>query len=184
MPKQQVKINVKQGALLTDEAFLAAQLEKVNTADVPKSFFPGAIEKVENPTWLARRLDIPYSAWKLLMAANLIRGKHVYDAQGVLSHVNKKGGVIVSNALANARKSGVRAGYSEERMFVKTIIVGKGYSHKKIDIKGRGRQGTIHVPKSNLRIVLEERSPTDFYKMVLKGEASPGLGHVFRKLLY
>jgi len=108
--------------------------------------------------------------------AKLINGKHVFDAQSVVSSVDKKGGRFVGNCLMNALKSGVRQGYAEERMFVKYITVGKGYSHKKIDIKGRGRHGVIQVPKSNLRIVLEERSVVDFYKMALKGEATPGLG--------
>ena len=75
----------------------------------------------------------------------------------------------MGNCLENARSSGMREGYAEERMFVKTIIVGKGISHKKIDIKGRGRHGMIKVPKSNLRLELEEKSAIDFYKMLLKG---------------
>ena len=65
-------------------------------------------------------------------------------------------------------------------MFVKTITVGKAYSHKKIDIKGRGRHGVIHVPKSNLRITMEEKNIVDFYKMILKGETTPGMGRFFR----
>ena len=98
--------------------------------------------------------------------------------------MNKKGGEIVKNCLGNALRSGIREGYSEERMFVKTITVGKSYSHKKIDIKGRGRHGMIHVPRCNIRIVMEERSLVDFFKMMLKGDSTPGLGMFFRKMLY
>ena len=133
---------------------------------------------------MARRRDIRYSSWKLTAVANLIGGKHIYDAQGILGRVDKKGGNIVATALENAQRAGTAAGYAEERMFVKTITVGKGLSHKKLDIKARGKMGVIRVPKSNLRLTLEEKSPGDFYKMLLKGEATPGLGHFFRRLLY
>ena len=42
----------------------------------------------------------------------------------------------------------------------------------------------IHSPISSLRIVLEEKSPADYYKMMLKGECPPMMGYVFRKMLY
>ena len=77
-----------------------------------------------------------------------------------------------------------RRGMAPERLFVKTITVGKGLSHKKIDIKARGKHGVIKVPKSNLRLVLEEKGLEDFYKMLLKGEATPGLAAFFRMVLY
>ena len=67
---------------------------------------------------------------------------------------------------------------------MKTITVGKGLSHKKIDIKARGKHGIIKVPKSNLRLIMEEKGLEDFYKMLLKGEASPGLATFFRMVLY
>ena len=159
-------------------------MEKVNQTEIPKCYFPQTENKVENPTVMARHIGIPYSAHKLVMVANLIAGKQAFDAQHELMKVNKKGGEIVKNCLKNALRSGIRQGFSEERMFVKTVTVGKSYSHKKIDIKGRGRHGTIHVPRSNIRLVVEERSLVDFYKMMLKGDSTPGLGMFFRKMLY
>jgi ribosomal protein L22 len=54
-------------------------------------------------------------------------------------------------------------------MFVKNVICGKGILMKKIDIKGRSRVGVKKVPKCSLKIVLEERTPREFYKMMLKG---------------
>ena len=69
-------------------------------------------------------------------------------------------------------------------MFVKTSIVGRAISHKKIDIKGRGRHGIIRVPKCSIRITLEERSEADFYKMIIKGDTTPGMAHMHRRILY
>ena len=69
-------------------------------------------------------------------------------------------------------------------MFVKTSIVGKAIKMKKIDIKGRGRTSIIKVPVSQITITLEERSPQDFYKMIMLGKTPTGLAHTMRKMLY
>ena len=42
----------------------------------------------------------------------------------------------------------------------------------------------IRVPKSNLRLVLEEKSEADFFKMALRGETPPGVGEFFKRILY
>lgn len=39
-----------------------------------------------------------------------------------------------------------------------------------MDIRARGKFGMIHSPKSSIRIVLEEKQPEDFFKMLVKGE--------------
>jgi len=122
-------------------------------------YFPDAYKAVENPTWTARKNEIPYSAWKLMTVANLITGKHIYDAMNIVAGVDKKGGPLVKSVLEAARKNGEKKGYSEDRMFVKTSIVNKALDHKKIDIKGRGKTGVIKVPKSALIITLEEKAP-------------------------
>ena len=42
----------------------------------------------------------------------------------------------------------------------------------------------MFAPISSLRVVLEEKSPAEFYKMMVKGECPSSVGHVFRKMLY
>ena len=39
------------------------------------------------------------------------------------------------------------------------------------------------MPKCSLKIVLEEKPFVEFYKMLLKGEAPQGVGHMFRTLM-
>jgi len=53
-----------------------------------------------------------------------------------------------------------------------------------MDIKGRGRTGVIEVPKSDIVITLEERSPLDFYKMTMQGKYPLGMSHTIRKMLF
>jgi hypothetical protein len=71
----------------------------------------------------------------------------------------------------------------EDRMFVKSILCGKGIMFKKMNIMGRSRMGIIKVPKCSVKIVLEEKPLEDFYKLMLKGKSPPGIGHLFRTLL-
>jgi hypothetical protein len=68
-------------------------------------------------------------------------------------------------------------------MFVKSVICGKGFLMKKIDIKGRNRMGMIMVPKCSIKLVLEEKPLKDYYKMLVKGECPPGLSNLLRTML-
>ena len=81
------------------------------------------------------------------------------DALQIIQKCDKKGGPYVFACLRAAIKNGERKGYNQERMFVKFVTVGRAISHKKIDIKGRGKMGMIKVPKSTVRITLEEKNP-------------------------
>lgn len=91
---------------------------------------------------------------------------------------------MIKSVVEAARHNAVRKGYAEERLFVKECIIGKKLGQKKMDIRARGKFGMMHQPISSIRVVLEEKSPADFFKMMLKGECPPTMGHVFRKMLY
>ena len=69
-------------------------------------------------------------------------------------------------------------------MWVKTVTVGSGVVFKAPDIKGRGRCGVIRKPKCNMRIVLEEKTPAEFYALMLKGHTPPGLANIYRQMIY
>ena len=68
-------------------------------------------------------------------------------------------------------------------MFIKSIVCGKGIFQKKLDIKGRGKMGIIKVPKTKINLVLEEKHPQEYYKMLLKGECPPGMADLLKKML-
>lgn len=150
----------------------------------PQVYVPSNYVAAVNPTWTARKNNVDYSAWKLMACANLITGKHLYDAMNIISDCEKKGGPVVRSVLEAARKNGEKKGFSEDRMFVKFSIVGKAIDRKKIDIKARGKMGIIKVPRSSITITLEEKSPQDFYKLVMLGQTPTGMAHVMRKILY
>ena len=43
--------------------------------------------------------------------------------------------------------------------------------------------GIIRVPKSSIKIVLEEKTLEDFYKMMLQGKCPAGMGQLLRTML-
>lgn len=113
-----------------------------------------------------------------------MRKKHIFDAVTLIANVPKKGGQLISSVLEAARVNAIKKGMAEERLYVKECIIGKALGMRKIDIRARGKFGMIHLPKSSIKVVLEEKSLEDFFKMCLKGECPPAVGHIFRKMLF
>jgi hypothetical protein len=113
-----------------------------------------------------------------------VAGKHIYDAIALTKNLNSKSGEIVRTVLEAARKNGLNQGYSEDRFFVKTAITNRKLKGKKIDIKGRGKNGIIQGTSSTCRIWMEEKNPADYYKMMLLGKAPTGIGWMMRRVLY
>lgn len=132
---------------------------------------------------MARRFGLRHSVYKLAQVARLVSKAHLYDAQARLDNVDKKASEIISKVINSARANGVAQGMAEERMFIKTIICGKGLLYKKLDIKGRGKMGIIRVPKCSVQVVLEEKPLLDFYKLMLQGKAPSGTAHLYRTIL-
>ena len=118
------------------------------------------------------------------MVCNVIRNQNVTDAQVALGNFPRKGARIVNELLEKAILAGERKGFVVSRMYVHTVTVGRAKWFEKVDIKGRGRTGRIRTEKTSLRLVLAERSPSDFFEMVLKGETPKGVAQVFRRMLF
>lgn len=86
---------------------------------------------------------------------------------------------ILNSARSNAKFQGM----NEQRLFVKSIVCGKGILLKKVDIKGRSRMGMIRKPKCSVTIVLEEKSVEDFYKMIISGNCPPGVADQIKTIM-
>jgi len=177
------KVNVKEE--VSEKEILETQLsQKVWDEEHPDIFIPSQNPVTPNPTWRARKMNISYSSHKLAMCAYVIRKMHLYDAIEAIASVDKKGGPLVKSVLEAARHNGTKQGYSEDRMFVKSITVGRAQGPKKIDIKGRGKMGFIRQPITSINLTMEEKGPEDMFKMVMQGKAPAGVGAVFRSMLY
>jgi ribosomal protein L22 len=140
---------------------------KVWDEENPDIYIPNEHKSDPNPTWKAQKFNITYSSHKLALCAWTIRKMHLYDAIETITSVDKKGGPLVKSVLEAARHNGVKQGFSEERMFVKSITVGRAQGPKKIDIKGRGKMGFIRAPITSICLTMEEKGPEDMFKMIM-----------------
>mmetsp|Transcript_28324 Transcript_28324/g.37816 ORF Transcript_28324/g.37816 Transcript_28324/m.37816 type:complete len:240 (+) Transcript_28324:111-830(+) len=177
-----IKINAAQPVSELD--LLKQKLSKVSDSPTPVCFYPKSVKVTHGHRWAGTKKDLHYSKWKLNAVAAAIRGKSLIDAKAMLGSVDKKGAKFVRELVDEIEKQGVKRGRNPEQMFVRTATVGGSIMYKTADIKGRGRTGMIRKPLSSIRIVMEEKTPKDFYKMMLKGDTPPGLSALFRRMLY
>ena len=177
-------IKITKNKEVTESDLLNQGLEKARAAKNPVCFYPVAHRPAHACRWSAVKKDMNYSMWKLNAVCTVIRGKSLIDARSTLAAVDKKGAKFVLELLDKLEAQGVKSGRNPEQMYIRTVTVGGGVLFSAPDIKGRGRCGTIRKPKCSMRIMLEEKSAADFYKLMLKGETPVGLSSMFRRMIY
>lgn len=99
------------------------------------------------------------SFYKLDLVASLIRGMNVKEADAQLTFCSKRMAVIVKkllqSAVANAKhNNGIE---NAEKLFIKTINVGRAFVLKRFLPCGRGRSARVEKRFSNIEIILEEK---------------------------
>lgn len=178
-----LKIKVVKNPITTELQALESTLPQT---PAPECYFPDLAKEAtpKNPTWIARKLGIDYSVYKLNAAAMMVRKKHLSDALTLIDNVSKKGGKLVKSVLMAAKANGIKKGYAEERMYVKEVVLGKKLGQKKMDIRARGKFGFIRAPISHITVILEELSAADFYKQMITGKAPAAMGNAVRRMLY
>ena len=179
-----IAIKVTKQREVTMHDLLEEGIEKARAAAKPVCFYPAAHKPEHNPRWSGVKKDMMYSMHKLNAVCAVVRGQSLVDAKARLAIVDKKGAKFVLELLNQLEEKGVKQERNPEQMYVRTVTVGSGYVYTAPDIKGRGRCGMIRKPKCSMRIVLEERSATDLYKLMLKGETPIGLAALFRRMAY
>ena|SRR5687767_5461215 len=105
---------------------------------------------------VSRHLRI--SAQKLRLIADLVRGKAVDEALGMLEFTPKKGAKIVAKTLrsvvANAENN---QSLDVDSLYVKRIEVGAATTWKRFMPRAHGRATPVRKRTSHLTIVLDER---------------------------
>ncbi|MEW6140524.1 MAG: 50S ribosomal protein L22 [Thermodesulfobacteriota bacterium] len=94
---------------------------------------------------------------KARLVADLVRGKRVEDAIGLLRFTPKKAAEmlkkLIESALNNASKS---AGVDEDRLFISRITVDDGPTAKRWRPRAMGRATRIRKRTSHIHVALEE----------------------------
>ena len=98
------------------------------------------------------------SSQKARLVANLIRGKDVEEAIGILTfapqklaHIIKK---VLESAIANAEHN---QGLDIDSLYVSTIAVDESFTMKRIRARARGRADRYFKRSCNISLKLEEK---------------------------
>ena len=109
---------------------------------------------------LASTKHVRISARKARLVADLIRGKSVDEALGILALTPKKASPIIRKvmmaAAANARfKNEGEATLDNEQIMIKEIRVDEGPTMKRIRPRAQGRAYRINKRTSHIKVVVE-----------------------------
>lgn len=183
MPKAEVG-NDGEAAAEADSNWVEMSSEEEARADVPECYYPNhQTVQTEGRIVTAKNTHVHHSVYKLAAMARLINGQHLHDAQAYCAATPRKSAEAIGKVLNSARNNAKARGLMEEKLFVKSIICGKGFLLKKIDIKGRSRMGMIKKPKCSVSIVLEEKPMESFYEMIISGKCPPGAARQLKTVL-
>ena len=98
------------------------------------------------------------SSQKARLVANLIRGKDVEEAIGILTFAPQKSAHIIKkvleSAIANAEHN---QGLDVDSLFVSTIAVDESFTMKRIRSRARGRADRYFKRSCNISLKLEEK---------------------------
>jgi len=101
---------------------------------------------------------IRMSPQKVRCVVNLVRGKNVNSAVGILKFCKRSAArpvlKLVRSALANAKQKG---GVDPDNLFVKKIVVDNGPLMKKWRARSRGMAHRIIKRSSHISVQLEEK---------------------------
>lgn len=94
---------------------------------------------------------------KARLVANLVRGKRVGEALGILHHLPKKGARLLAKALksvvANAENT---QRVDVDRLYIKRITVDEGPTAKRFMPRAHGRATRIRKRSAHLTVVVDE----------------------------
>lgn len=113
---------------------------------------------MSTPTARAVLKNVPISAQKLRLSADLVRGKSVTNALNVLNFSVKKSAKIVSKVLNSAAANAENnCGLDLDELYIKEIFVDQARSAFRLKARAKGRSNRIIKRSSHLTIVVAEQ---------------------------
>ena len=153
-PAAPKKVASKTEAPVVEEAKVEAPAEKAKKPS----------KKVEEPKKPARTSakavahDVRVTPRKARLVLDLIRGKGVNEALGILSNVNKAASPIVAKVVKSAASNAINNfGMSEEKLFVAECYAGDGIKMKRYLPRAKGSASGLVKRSSHITVVVKER---------------------------
>ena len=122
-----------------------------------------AIERKEDrkTLYVASLNNCPTSPRKMRLVADLIRGKNIEDAFGILKFSSKEVSErlykLLRSAVANWENKNEGARLEDSNLYIKTIMVDSGRQLKRIQPAPQGRAHRIRKRSNHVTLTLESR---------------------------
>ena len=139
-------------AEVKEEAKVEAKKEKKSSKKVEEPKKPARTE--------ARAVahDVRVTPRKARLVLDLIRGKAVNEALGILSNVNKAASPIVAKVVKSAASNAINNfGMSEEKLYVAECYAGDGIKMKRYLPRAKGSASGLVKRSSHITVVVKER---------------------------
>lgn len=95
---------------------------------------------------------------KTRLVADLVRGKQVKEALGMLEYLNKSATPAIIKVVKSAANNAVQnEGADADKLYIKTIFVDEGATIKRFRAKAKGSGTRILKRTSHITVVVAER---------------------------
>ena len=102
--------------------------------------------------------DVRVTPRKARLVLDLIRGKQINEALGILSNVNKAASPIVAKVVKSAASNAINNfGMSEEKLYVAECYAGDGIKMKRYLPRAKGSASGLVKRASHITVVVKQR---------------------------
>ena len=107
---------------------------------------------------IAKVTGVRVTPRKCKLVIDLVRGKNVADALGILANVNKSATPVVAKLIKSAAANAVNNNKMDEsKLYIKTIYANEGPRLKRYMPRAKGSASSIIKRTSHITIVVEEK---------------------------
>ena len=106
---------------------------------------------------IAKVTGVRVTPRKCKLVIDLVRGKNVADALGILANVNKSATPVVTKLIKSAANAVNNHKMDESKLYIKTIYANEGPRLKRYMPRAKGSADTYVKRTSHLTVVVAER---------------------------
>lgn len=160
--KKATKTVKAEAPVAAEEVVAAPVVEEAKPAKAPKA--KKAAKKVEEPKKPARTearavaYDVRVTPRKARLVINLVRGKGVNEALGILENVNKAASPIVAKVIKSAAANAINNfGMEESGLYIAEIYANDGLKMKRFLPRAKGSASGLVKRTSHITVVVKVR---------------------------
>ena len=159
-PAKKAPVAPKQEAPKAEEV-KAEPVKEVKPAKAEKKSAKKVEEKPAKPVVTSAKAiayDVRVTPRKARLVVDLVRGKAVNEALGILSNVNKAASPIVAKVIKSAASNAINNfGMHEDKLFISEIYANEGIKMKRFLPRAKGSASGLVKRTSHITVVVKER---------------------------